>query len=97
MAAYLIVDIEVTDPAGMEEYRKGVGATLAQYGGKVRAVGGRIEVLEGDWQPKGMVVVEFDSMEQAKRWYQSPEYAPLIPVRQRSAQANLVLVEGVGP
>jgi uncharacterized protein (DUF1330 family) len=95
MAAYLVTEIEVTDPAGYEEYRKGVGATLAAYGGRnlVRP-GGKIEVLEGDWVPKRLVILEFPSVAQLKAWYQSSEYQPLLKIRLRTAKSKMVLIEG---
>ncbi len=95
MAVYLIADIEITDPAGYEEYRKGVGATLAAYGGRnlVRP-SGKIEVLEGDWVPTRLVILEFPSIAQLKAWYDSPEYRPLLEIRLRTAKSKMVVVEG---
>ena len=95
MAAYLIVDIEVTDPVVIEEYRKRVPATLEKYGGKFLARGGKFEKLEGAWQPKRMVLIEFPSMEQAKRWYDSEEYREPKALRLKGSKGNLILVEGV--
>ena len=95
MAAYLVTEVEVTDPAGYEEYRKGVGATVAAYGGRnlVRP-GGKIEVLEGDWVPKRLVILEFPSIAQLKAWYESPEYQPLLKIKLRTAKSKMVLIEG---
>ena len=95
MPAYFIVDIEVTDPAAFEEYRKQVPATVEKYGGKFVVRGGRMEVLEGDWRPKRVVVLEFPSMEQAKRWYDSEEYRAPKALRLRTSKGSLILVEGV--
>lgn len=95
MAAYFIVDVEVTDPAGFEEYRQLVPATLAQYGGRFLVRGGVTEQLEGDWQPRRVVVLEFPSLEQAKRWYHSEEYREPKALRFKTAKTNLILVEGV--
>ena len=95
MPAYVVVDIEVTDPAAFEEYRKGVPATIAQYGGRYVVRGGRTETLEGSWQPKRLVVLEFPSVEAARRWYTSPEYRPLLALRLKASKGSLVLVEGV--
>ena len=95
MPAYFIVDNEVTDPAGFEEYRKQVPSTLEQYGGKILVRGGQMQTLEGDWRPKRLVVTEFASIEQARRWYDSEVYRPLKALRQRSAKGSIVLVEGV--
>ena len=95
MAAYLVTEIEITDPAGYEEYRKGVGATLAAYRGRnlVRP-GGKMEVLEGDWAPKRLVILEFPNIAQLKAWYDSPEYRPLLAIRLRTAKSKMVLIEG---
>lgn len=93
-AAYFIVEVEVTDQAGFEEYRKQVGATVDRYGGTFIVRGGKTEVLEGDWKPKRVVVLEFPSFDQAKRWYDSEEYREPKAVRMKTARTNLVLVEG---
>jgi uncharacterized protein (DUF1330 family) len=95
MAAYCIAEIDITDPASYEEYRKQVPATIAKYGGKYLVRGGKVESLEGGWSPKRLAVLEFASMEQALRWYRSPEYAPLIRLRQKASRSKLPLVEGV--
>jgi uncharacterized protein (DUF1330 family) len=94
MAAYLIGEIEVTDPAAYEDYRKQVGATVAKYGGRFVVRGGKVQALEGGGSPGRIVVLEFASMEQAQKWYRSPEYAPLIALRQRASRGRLILVEG---
>jgi uncharacterized protein (DUF1330 family) len=94
MAAYVIGEIEVTDPATYEEYRKQVMAVVTKYGGKFVVRGGRVETLEGDWAPKRFVALEFPSLEQAQKWYRSPEYAPLIALRQKASRGKLILVEG---
>ncbi len=94
MAAYLIVDIDIQDAAGFEEYRKVVPGTIEKYGGKYLVRGGRFETLEGDWHPKRLVVLEFPSSDQAKRWYDSEEYRGPKALRLRTSQAKLILVEG---
>lgn len=94
MAAYVIGEIEVTDPAAYEEYRKQVLATVTRYGGRFVVRGGKVEPLEGGWTPKRIVALEFPSMEQAQKWYRSDEYAPLIKLRQRASRGKLILVEG---
>ena len=94
MAAYVIVDLDVKDQNGFEEYRRAVGPTIAQHGGKAIVRNGRFEVLEGKWTPKSVVILEFPSMEALKGWYNSPEYKPLIAKRQSASVANLVAVEG---
>jgi uncharacterized protein (DUF1330 family) len=95
MPAYFIVDIDVTDPTAFEEYRKAVPATVQKYGGKFLVRGGRMEVIEGSWRPKRVVVTEFPSLEQAKRWYDSEEYRALKARRLRTSKGNVILVEGV--
>ena len=95
MSAYFIVEVEVTDPGGFEEYRKLVPATVQQYGGRFVVRGGAVETLEGDWQPKRVVVLEFPSLEQAKRWYNSEEYRDPKALRFKTAKSKLILVEGV--
>ena len=93
-AGYLIGDIEVTDPDTYAKYAAGVPATIAAYGGKylVRGVSG--EVLEGSWTPKRLVVLEFESMERGKAWYNSPEYADLKKIRQSASKGNLIFADG---
>ena len=95
MAAYLYVNIEVTDAAGFEAYRKEVPATIARFGGRYLARGGRTVSLEGD-PPKGRIVISvFDSVEQAKAWRNSPEYAKIAAVRLREATSRQYIVEGL--
>ena len=91
---YLIGDIEVTDPDTYAKYAAGVPATIAAYGGiyLVRGVSG--EVLEGSWTPKRLVVLEFESMERGKAWYNSPEYADLKKIRQSASKGNLIFADG---
>lgn len=97
MAAYVIADIEVVEPIEYEEYKKHGPPTAALYGGKYIVRGGTVEVAEGDWMPRRFVVVEFPSLEQAKAWYTSPEYAPAKAIRHRTAKSNVIIVEGVKP
>ena len=95
MSAYVIVEIEITDPAGYEEYRKSAGATVVQYGGKYIVRGGKTEVLEGDWQPKRIVVLQFESVERAKDWLNSEEYREPRKLRHHTAKTKMIVVEGV--
>lgn len=95
MPAYVIVDVTVTDPTTMEEYRKHVPATLAKYGGRFIVRGGAHQTVEGDWKPNRLVILEFPSMEQARRWYDSDEYREPKAMRLRAGRANLVFVEGL--
>ncbi|HWI29410.1 MAG TPA: DUF1330 domain-containing protein [Stellaceae bacterium] len=94
MTAYLIGEIDVTNSAGYDEYRRQVPATVAKYGGRFIVRGGASEALEGDWAPKRVVVLEFPTMEALKRWYHSAEYTPLIALRQANAAGKLIAVEG---
>ncbi len=95
MPAYFIAEIEVQDAAAFEQYRQQVPATIARYGGRYLARGGQTETLEGDWRPQRIVLLEFPSLEQAKKFYDSPEYGPQKALRLRSAKSKLLLVEGV--
>lgn len=95
MAGYVIAEVEVTDPAAYEEYRKLVPATIARYGGRFLVRGGVVETKEGGWSPARLVVLEFPSLEQARRWYHSPEYAPALAIRLKAASAKLVIAEGM--
>jgi uncharacterized protein (DUF1330 family) len=94
MAAYVMGEIEVTEPATYEEYRKQVMAVVTKYGGRFIVRGGKVETLEGGWAPKRFVALEFPSMEQARKFYGSAEYAPLIALRQKASRGKLILVEG---
>jgi uncharacterized protein (DUF1330 family) len=94
MAAYVFGEIEVTDPQVYEEYRRQVLAVVTKYGGRFIVRGGKVETLEGGWSPRRFVALEFPSMEQARTWYRSPEYAPLIELRQKASRGKLILVEG---
>ena len=94
MTAYVIVDMTVTDTAKIEEYRRLAGASVAAYGGKFLVRGGRIEVLDGDWKPQRIIVIEFPGMEQAQQWRSSPEYGKACEIRDRAARTSMLLVEG---
>jgi uncharacterized protein (DUF1330 family) len=93
--AYLIGNVTVEDAEGFAEYSERVPEMIERYGGTYRARGGTVEVLEGTWAPKRVVLLEFDSFEQAKLWYESEEYQALADIRRRCAKADLVLVEGL--
>jgi len=95
MPAYIIVEIEILDPVGYEDYKKLAGETVEKYGGKYVVRGGRTEVLEGDWQPKRIVVLQFDSLQHAKDWLNSEEYREPRKMRHRTARTNMILVEGL--
>ena len=95
MPAYLIVETDITDPEQYEQYKAASPAAIAAAGGRFVVRGGELAVLEGEWQPKRLVVVEFDDLETAKRFYESPEYQAAIKLREGAANLNMVAVEGV--
>jgi uncharacterized protein (DUF1330 family) len=95
MPAYVIAQLKITDPQGFEEYRKLVPGTIAQYGGKYVVRGGKMEVLEGESAPERLVIIEFESAERAKEWWSCEEYRGAKALRQRTAQTELIVVEGV--
>lgn len=98
MAAYVIASVTVKDPARYADYRKMVLPTITAYGGRFLARGGRVERLEGVWEPNRLVIVEFPSVERAKAWWSSPEYAEAKALRQATSEGSLVVIEGVdGP
>jgi uncharacterized protein (DUF1330 family) len=95
MPAYVIVEIEVTDPVGYEDYKKLASDSVQAKGGKYIVRGGKTEVLEGEWQPKRIVILEFPSMDRAKEWLNCEEYREPRQMRHRTARTNMVLVDGV--
>ncbi len=95
MAAYLVVDIEVTNPAQFEEYKKLAPPAIAKYGGRYVIRGGAYETIEGNWKPQRLTIVEFDSMEKARAFYTSPDYAVAIKARAGAANFKALLVQGV--
>ncbi len=95
MTAYVIAQIEVTDPAQFEEYRRQVPATIAAYGGRYIVRGGDSETLEGSWRPKRVVVLEFPDRMRAKAWWSSQEYAPIKAIRERAARTELIAIDGL--
>ena len=97
MPAYVINDMEVLDPQGLEDYKKLSPQTVVQYGGKFLARGGAIETVEGEWSPKRIVILEFPSVEQARAWVNSPEYAPARQLRQKASRSNIIIVDGAPP
>ena len=95
MSAYVVSEIEVLDKERYETYKQMVPASLAAYGGRFVVRGGAAETLEGDWRPKRIVVVEFPSVERAKEWWASEEYAGAKALRQATARTRMIVVEGV--
>jgi uncharacterized protein (DUF1330 family) len=94
MPAYVICDIGVHDPETYREYVARVPGTLEPFGGRFIVRGGDYEPLEGDWRPRRLVVIEFPSVENAKGWYSSPEYADAMQIRHRASDGSILLVEG---
>ena len=95
MPAYVILEIEVTDPVIYEDYKKLSPCSLALYEGKFIVRGGKTETVESDWKPNCIVVVEFPSMEKAKAWYNSPEYTAAKQIRWKASTGKMLLVEGL--
>lgn len=95
MSALIIVDIEVLDPIRYEDYKRLASASIAAHGGRYLARGGETEVLDGSWTPRRLVVLEFDSVEQARGWRNSPDYAEAKKVRDTCARMNMVVVQGL--
>jgi uncharacterized protein (DUF1330 family) len=95
MPAYIVSDVTVKDQKAMEEYRTRAAPTIAQYGGRYLVRGGAIEVLEGTWSPRMLVIAEFPDRETARKWYRSPEYAQALACRDAGLRRNLLVVDGV--
>ena len=95
MKAFVIAEINVTDPDQYRHYSEQVPATIAQYGGRSIARGGRFAVLEGPADMDRVVILEFPSLEQAQAWYDSPEYQRVKALRTVASEARLVVAEGV--
>jgi len=94
MAAYVIADVEVTDPEGYAEYRSQTAATVEKYDGRFLARGGAVGVLEGTWSPSRLIIIEFPSVERAREWVDSPEYSAIKGIRHRTALSNVIVIEG---
>ena len=97
MPAYVLVEVEVLDAERYETYKRMVPPSLAAYGGRFLVRGGEAETLEGDWAPGRIVVVEFPSVERAKEWWGSQEYAEAKALRQATARTRMIVVEGFSP
>jgi uncharacterized protein (DUF1330 family) len=95
MSAYIIVDVKIHDPKRYEDYKKLTPASLIPFEGKFVVRGGATEVLEGDWDPGRIVMVQFPSTERAKAWWSSDSYAPAKALRQATSVTRMILVEGV--
>jgi uncharacterized protein (DUF1330 family) len=95
VAAYVLALVDVKDPVRYEDYRRLVLPTITAFGGRFVARGGRTEVLEGEWSAGRLVIVEFPSVERAKEWWNSPEYAEAKAIRQATSVGTLVVTEGI--
>ena len=95
MSAYIIVEVEVKDPVRYEDYKKLTPASIAAYGGKFIVRGGKAELIEGDREPKRIVILEFENPERAKEWWNSSEYSEAKKLRQATAESRMILVEGI--
>jgi uncharacterized protein (DUF1330 family) len=94
MPAYLISDLTVRNVEAFETYRARAAKAIARYGGRYLVRGGDIQTLEGPWKPRMLVIVEFPSMEQARSWYSSPEYATALEVRDIALERNMIFADG---
>lgn len=95
MSAYVILDVTVNDPDGYEDYKKLAPPAIEAYGGKYLARGGPMEILEGDWQPNRIVILEFESIDMAKNWINSSEYHDARTLRHQTATSHMIVVEGL--
>lgn len=95
MAGYFVVQVDVHDPEGFAIYRDMVPPTLETYGGRYLVRGGDYECVEGEWNPKRLVIVEFASVERAKQWWASEEYAPAKSLREKTSHSTAIIVEGL--
>ena len=95
MAAYVIVQVEVNDPVRYEDYKKLVPPSVEKFGGRFLVRGGKTHTLEGGWAPKRFVMVEFPSVELAKAWWDSPDYAEARALRWATADSMMIVAEGI--
>jgi uncharacterized protein (DUF1330 family) len=95
MTAYLVVETDITEPAQYEQYKAVTPGLVAAAGGRFIARGGELAVLEGDWTPERLVLIEFPDLAAAKRFYDSPEYQEAIKLREGAANLRMVAVEGL--
>jgi len=94
MTAYVVIDIKVADPAKMQEYRDLSTIAVSRHGGRYLARGGKTEVIEGDWQPERLVIIEFPSLQAAHSFYDSPEYVAARKARAGAAHFDMLVIEG---
>jgi uncharacterized protein (DUF1330 family) len=94
MAGYIIVEVDITDAKAYESYKPLAGASVARHGGKFIVRGGQTETLEGGWAPKRLVVLEFPTVEKAREFYRSEDYAPALKMRLAASKSRAIIVEG---
>ena len=97
MPAYVIVETDITDPEQYERYKAASPGAIAAGGGRFLVRGGELAVLEGDWQPSRLVVLEFEDLAAAKRWYESDAYQEAKKLREGAARLRIVAAQGVDP
>jgi len=95
MPAYVIVETDISDPEQYEQYKAASPGAVASGGGRFVVRGGELAVLEGDWKPTRLVVLEFEDLEAARRWYDSPEYQEAKKLRHGAASLRMVAVQGI--
>jgi len=96
MSVYFVVEVEVTDPAAYDRYRPLAADTIAKFGGRYVVRGGKTDLLEGDAEPKRIVILEFASAAAFHRWYDSAEYQEALKIRLAASRSRAFLVEGAG-
>jgi len=94
MSAYVVVQVTVQDPDRYEGYKALTPETIHSHGGRFVVRGGDLEVVEGEWGYQRLVVLEFDSLEQAKGWYASPEYQEASKIRQSASEGLVIIADG---
>ena len=95
MAGYALIDVEITDQTVFAEFRERAPAVVEAHGGRFLVRGGATEVVQGDWTPHRVVIVEFDSVERAKSWWNSPDHTELRAMLDRCSKTTVTIVEGV--
>jgi len=95
MPAYVIVEVDVTDPDRYEQYKAVTPAAIAAAGGRFLVRGGELTVLEGDWHPARLVVLEFENLAAAERWYESEAYQAAKKLREGGARMRMIAVQGL--
>ena len=95
MAAYAIAEVDVSDIEMFKTYMDLVPKTVEKFGGRYLVRGGGMKIIEGDWTPKRLVIIEFEDVDKGMEWYNSEEYSQALKLRHKAAQTNLMFIEGV--